>query len=51
MASKYARLAPMKQTANLVTPDSLVIDMGAFRVVGVQRRALKTQAVVNTVII
>lgn len=44
MASKYIRSAPAKMTANYATPDADIIDMGAFRVVGVHRRALSAQA-------
>lgn len=51
MASKHVRLAPTKLTANYTTPDEQVVDMGAYRVVGVQRRALKTQANTSLVVV
>ncbi len=44
MASKTAQLAAAAMSANYTTPDDDAIDFGAFRTVGVQRRALKTQA-------
>jgi hypothetical protein len=51
LASKHVRIPAQKLTANYVTPDEQVIDMGAYRVVCVQRRALKTQSSTATVVI
>lgn len=44
MASKQVRTPPTKITSNYVTPDDQMLDMGAYRVCGIQCTRLKTQA-------
>ncbi len=49
--AKQVRTSATKITTNYFTPDDQVVDLGAFRVVCIQCRRLKTQASATTVVV